>query len=153
MKKNNYKILINFLKNQPIEIALGNLYINISDDEDWVMLSNNSISNFEHSIIKIYDVLDKKEFFMFLANASITIKNNIAHVNTFSNSRIFIRDLKKVNYKEQIQAVNKKIGDLELLKNIGMGIDDFITLEKYKSELYELKMMQFLNLVEENKYE
>ncbi|MBN0970629.1 MSC_0621 family F1-like ATPase epsilon subunit [Mycoplasma phocoeninasale] len=153
MKKNNHRILINFLKNQPIEIISGNLYINISDDEDWEILDNDSISNFEHSIIKIFDTVAKKEFFMFLVNASITIKNNIAQINTFSNSRIFIKDKKKVNYKEQIRSINKEINDLEILKNIGMGIDDFITLEEYKSQLYELKMMQFLNLVEENKYE
>ncbi|WP_373439188.1 MSC_0621 family F1-like ATPase epsilon subunit [Metamycoplasma equirhinis] len=152
MARDNLEININFNKDSSLNIISGSLFAYFPET-GWEKLANDSLYNFHHGVIKAIDLIAKKEFYLILKNATVEIINNIVSINSFTDKIIYKKVVKKIDLKKEIKLINEKIQNLELLKNIGMQMPQYLELENLKLEYEQLQFIQNLNLEREEQYE
>lgn len=150
---NTFKININFIGNKSLLIRNGQLFINVDDEDDWALADLNSIMAYENTVVKIKDLDENKEFFLFLINTNIIVTDNEIKINTFNKMEIYKQNKKSKFDKVLIKEVMDKINYYESLQKIGLSLDQFMEEKLLKQKLYILKMEQNLKIVKEIKYE
>lgn len=150
---NTFKININFIGNKNLLIRNGQLFINVDDEDDWALANLNSIMAYENTVVKIKDLDNNKEFFLFLINTNIIVTDNEIKINTFNKMEIYKQNKKAKFDKVLIKEVMNKINYYESLQKIGLSLDQFMEEKLLKQKLYILKMEQNLKIVKEIKYE
>lgn len=148
-----FKININFLDNKTLSIRNGQLFINIDDEDEWAKADLEAIMAYENTVVKIKDLDDQKEFYLFLINTNIIIKDNIITINTFNKMTVYKQNNKASFNKNELKEVVEKINYLESLQKIGLNLDQFMEQKLLKQKLYILKIQKNLKLVKENDYE
>ncbi|BAP39779.1 MSC_0621 family F1-like ATPase epsilon subunit [Metamycoplasma canadense] len=148
-----FKIQINFLDNKTKIIRNGLLFINVDDEDQWVLADSNAIMAYENTVIKIKDLDEEKEFYLFLINTNIIINQKNININTFNKMEIFKQNNKTVDNKNKIREVLNNISYFNSLQKIGLNLDQFMQLKLLNQELYLLKIQQNLKLAKEIKYE
>ncbi|WP_330463654.1 MSC_0621 family F1-like ATPase epsilon subunit [Metamycoplasma gateae] len=148
-----FKININFLDNKTLSIRNGQLFINIDDEDEWAKADLEAIMAYENTVVKIKDLNDQKEFYLFLINTNIIIKDNIITINTFNKMTVYKQNNKASFNKNELREVVEKINYLESLQKIGLNLDQFMEQKLLKQKLYILKIQKNLKLVKENDYE
>lgn len=148
-----FKININFLDNKTLSIRNGQLFINIDDEDEWAKADLEAIMAYENTVVKIKDLDDQKEFYLFLINTNIIIKDNIITINTFNKMTVYKQNNKASFNKNELREVVEKINYLESLQKIGLNLDQFMEQKLLKQKLYILKIQKNLKLVKENDYE
>lgn len=151
--KNNFKILINFLDNYKTKIYSGLVYVNLDQEDDWVLLENNSLASYDYVLIKIKDLNNKEEKYCFLKNANIIIRDNVININNSNRINFYKKSNQKINNKNSIKETEIKFNLLESMQKLGLNIDQYIELNELKNKLYTLKMQKLFNLDKEEKYE
>ncbi|WP_029513579.1 MSC_0621 family F1-like ATPase epsilon subunit [Mycoplasmopsis primatum] len=149
MSENFLKINIHFISNTGYVFPKAKIFINTNDEDDFHELTNNSICGYDKLLIKIYDALANKEYFIFLKKTNIFIKDNIANISTFSNNKFYVSSLRKNNKTQEFIDASNQLKLLNLKKNIGLTIDEIITYDDISYKNYVLKMINRLNLMDE----
>ncbi|CRH45548.1 Uncharacterised protein [Chlamydia trachomatis] len=108
---------------------------------------------YENTVVKIKDLDENKEFFLFLINTNIIVTDNEIKINTFNKMEIYKQNKKSKFDKVLIKEVMDKINYYESLQKIGLSLDQFMEEKLLKQKLYILKMEQNLKIVKEIKYE
>ena len=77
--ENKFKVNISFIDNKTETFDKVNAYLNLNDEDDWIMLDSNMIGSYELILIKlvIEEKRTKKEIYVFAKNANLILKNNI----------------------------------------------------------------------------
>ena len=127
-----------------------NAYLNLNDEDDWIMLDSNMIGSYELILIKlvIEEKRTKKEIYVFAKNANLILKNNILDIETFSQRNLFIKIKQKQNLKKQIADLKNKFDYLNAKQFIGLDVNEFLSYKQLKYDLYILKLRDLLNLKE-----
>ncbi|WP_406617968.1 MSC_0621 family F1-like ATPase epsilon subunit [Mycoplasmopsis lipophila] len=150
MNEDFLKINISFLSSGEHFIPKAKMFVNVNDEDEFHELKNNTICSYEKILIKIIDIQMNKEYFLFLKNSNILIKNNIANIDTFSTKQFYVSLLRKTIDEVEFKKLKKKIGKMEIKKDIGLSIDEILLLEQLKYEEYIMRMKKMFNLMEDN---
>ncbi|WP_029608699.1 MSC_0621 family F1-like ATPase epsilon subunit [Mycoplasma simbae] len=151
MSNRGLEIEINSLASVPLTFKNANLYFNIDAENDFKLVNTQSLSSFDKTIIKIQNLNDNKEFYVFLTNTNIVIKDNKATINTFSRVVLYEQNKEffaKQSSKDILKDINAEISFLTASQSIGLRIDEATRLNVLKRQQFELKMKQKLFLVE-----
>ena len=102
--ENKFKVNISFIDNKTETFDKVNAYLNLNDEDDWIMLDSNMIGSYELILIKlvIEEKRTKKEIYVFAKNANLILKNNILDIETFSQRNLFIKIKQKQNLKKSL---------------------------------------------------
>ncbi|PZW01475.1 MSC_0621 family F1-like ATPase epsilon subunit [Metamycoplasma auris] len=146
-KSGSFNIKINFIDSKVLEIKKAKLYINVDEDDDWILIDSNSIMAYEYVMIKINDLDEDKTFYLFLLNPNIVIKDNRITINTFSKKVIYKQTKEKIDKKDEIKEVLKKIEYYQSLQILGLNLDQFMELKILKQKLALLNLEQKFRLV------
>lgn len=148
--ENKFKVNISFIDNKTETFDKVNAYLNLNDEDDWIMLDSNMIGSYELILIKlvIEEKRTKKEIYVFAKNANLILKNNILDIETFSQGNLFIKIKQKQNLKKQIADLKNKFDYLNAKQFIGLDVNEFLSYKQLKYDLYILKLRDLLNLKE-----
>lgn len=148
--ENKFKVNISFIDNKTETFDKVNAYLNLNDEDDWIMLDSNMIGSYELILIKlvIEEKRTKKEIYVFAKNANLILKNNILDIETFSQRNLFIKIKQKQNLKKQIADLKNKFDYLNAKQFIGLDVNEFLSYKQLKYDLYILKLRDLLNLKE-----
>ena len=148
--ENKFKVNISFIDNKTETFDKVNAYLNLNDEDDWIMLDSNMIGSYELILIKlvIEEKRTKKEIYVFAKNANLILKNNILDIETFSQRNLFIKIKQKQNLKKQISDLKNKFDYLNAKQFIGLDVNEFLSYKQLKYDLYILKLRDLLNLKE-----
>ena len=148
--ENKFKVNISFIDNKTETFDKVNAYLNLNDEDDWIMLDSNMIGSYELILIKlvIKEKRTKKEICVFAKNANLILKNNILDIETFSQRNLFIKIKQKQNLKKQIADLKNKFDYLNAKQFIGLDVNEFLSYKQLKYDLYILKLRDLLNLKE-----
>ena len=148
--ENKFKVNISFIDNKTETFDKVNAYLNLNDEDDWIMLDSNMIGSYELILIKlvIEEKRTKKEIYVFAKNANLILKNNILDIETFSQRNLFIKIKQKQNLKKQIADLKNKFDYLNAKQFIGLDVNEFLSYKQLKYDLYILKLRDSLNLKE-----
>lgn len=148
--ENKFKVNISFINNKTETFDKVNAYLNLNDEDDWIMLDSNMIGSYELILIKlvIEEKRTKKEIYVFAKNANLILKNNILDIETFSQRNLFIKTKQKQNLKKQIADLKNKFDYLDAKQFIGLDVNEFLSYKQLKYDLYILKLRDLLNLKE-----
>lgn len=148
--ENKFKVNISFIDNKTETFDKVNAYLNLNDEDDWIMLDSNMIGSYELILIKlvIEEKRTKKEIYVFAKNANLILKNNILDIETFSQRNLFIKIKQKQNLKKQIAGLKNKFDYLNAKQFIGLDVNEFLSYKQLKYDLYILKLRDLLNLKE-----
>ncbi|AZZ65770.1 hypothetical protein DMC14_003200 [Metamycoplasma phocicerebrale] len=152
-KNTSFKITINFLNDKKIIIRNGELYINIDEEDDWLLINSNSIMAYDNTIIKIKDLDENKEFYLFLINTNLIVSDNVVTINTFNKENIYKKATKRINNKEEIKDLVNKINYYNSLQKIGLSLDQYIEKNSLNQKLYIETLKQNLQLIGDRNYE
>ncbi len=150
MKNEFYKLNIAFLNGTKYSSPKVKIFINVNEEDEFIELENNSICSFDHVLLKIKDIENNKDLFLFLKDVNILIENQQINISSCSTKQFYISLLKKIDFKKELSIIKKQINILELKKNFGLSIDEYIKLENLKEKHYILNLREILNLTEEN---
>lgn len=150
--ENKFKVNISFIDNKTETFDKVNAYLNLNDEDDWIMLDSNMIGSYELILIKlvIEEKWTKKEIYVFAKNANLILKNNILDIETFSQRNLFIKIKQKQNLKKQIADLKNKFDYLNAKQFIGLDVNEFLSYKQLKYDLYILKLRDLFNLKEAN---
>lgn len=150
--ENKFKVNISFIDNKIETFDKVNAYLNLNDEDDWIMLDSNMIGSYELILIKlvIEEKRTKKEIYVFAKNANLILKNNILDIETFSQRNLFIKIKQKQNLKKQIADLKNKFDYLNAKQFIGLDVNEFLSYKQLKYDLYILKLRDLFNLKEAN---
>ncbi|WP_374847163.1 MSC_0621 family F1-like ATPase epsilon subunit [Metamycoplasma salivarium] len=150
--ENKFKVNISFIDNKTETFDKVNAYLNLNDEDDWIMLDSNMIGSYELILIKlvIEEKRTKKEIYVFAKNANLILKNNILDIETFSQRNLFIKIKPKQNLKKQIADLKNKFDYLNAKQFIGLDVNEFLSYKQLKYDLYILKLRDLFNLKEAN---
>lgn len=150
--ENKFKVNISFIDNKTETFDKVNAYLNLNDEDDWIMLDSNMIGSYELILIKlaIEEKRTKKEIYVFAKNANLILKNNILDIETFSQRNLFIKIKQKQNLKKQIADLKNKFDYLNAKQFIGLDVNEFLSYKQLKYDLYILKLRDLFNLKEAN---
>ena len=150
--ENKFKVNISFIDNKTETFDKVNTYLNLNDEDDWIMLDSNMIGSYELILIKlvIEEKRTKKEIYVFAKNANLILKNNILDIETFSQRNLFIKIKQKQNLKKQIADLKNKFDYLNAKQFIGLDVNEFLSYKQLKYDLYILKLRDLFNLKEAN---
>lgn len=150
--ENKFKVNISFIDNKTETFDKVNAYLNLNDEDDWIMLDSNMIGSYELILIKlvIEEKRTKKEIYVFAKNANLILKNNILDIETFSQRNLFIKIKQKQNLKKQIAGLKNKFDYLNAKQFIGLDVNEFLSYKQLKYDLYILKLRDLFNLKEAN---
>lgn len=150
--ENKFKVNISFIDNKTETFDKVNAYLNLNDEDDWIMLDSNMIGSYELILIKlvIEEKRTKKEIYVFAKNANLILKNNILDIETFSQRNLFIKIKQKQNLKKQIADLKNKFDYLNAKQFIGLDVNEFLSCKQLKYDLYILKLRDLFNLKEAN---
>lgn len=150
--ENKFKVNISFIDNKTETFDKVNAYLNLNDEDDWIMLDSNMIGSYELILIKlvIEEKRIKKEIYVFAKNANLILKNNILDIETFSQRNLFIKIKQKQNLKKQIADLKNKFDYLNAKQFIGLDVNEFLSYKQLKYDLYILKLRDLFNLKEAN---
>ena len=148
--ENKFKVNISFIDNKTETFDKVNAYLNLNDEDDWIMLDSNMIGSYELILIKlvIEEKRTKKEIYVFAKNVNLILKNNILDIETFSQRNLFIKIKQKQNLKKQIADLKNKFDYLNAKQFIGLDVNEFLSYKQLKYDLYILKLRDLLNLKE-----
>lgn len=148
--ENKFKVNISFIDNKTETFDKVNAYLNLNDEDDWIMLDSNMIGSYELILIKlvIEEKRTKKEIYVFAKNANLILKNNILDIETFSQRNLFIKTKQKQNLKKQIADLKNKFDYLNAKQSIGLDVNEFLSYKQLKYDLYILKLRDLFNLKE-----
>ena len=148
--ENKFKVNISFIDNKTETFDKVNAYLNLNDEDDWIMLDSNMIGSYELILIKlvIEEKRTKKEIYVFAKNANLILKNNILDIETFSQRNLFIKIKQKQSLKKQIADLKNKFDYLNAKQFIGLDVNEFLSYKQLKYDLYILKLRDLLNLKE-----
>ena len=148
--ENKFKVNISFIDNKTETFDKVNAYLNLNDEDDWIMLDSNMIGSYELILIKlvIEEKRTKKEIYVFAKNANLILKNNMLDIETFSQRNLFIKTKQKQNLKKQIADLKNKFDYLNAKQSIGLDVNEFLSYKQLKYDLYILKLRDLLNLKE-----
>lgn len=148
--ENKFKVNISFINNNTETFDKVNVYLNINDEDDWIMLDSNMIGSYELVLIKLVveEKRVKKEIYVFAKNANLILKNHILDIETFSQRNLFIKTKQKQNLKKQIADLKNKFDYLDAKQFIGLDVNEFLSYKQLKYDLYILKLRDLLNLKE-----
>ena len=148
--ENKFKVNISFIDNKTETFDKVNAYLNLNDEDDWIMLDSNRIGSYELIVIKLVmeEKRTKKEIYVFAKNANLILKNNILDIETFSQRNLFIKIKQKQNLKKQIADLKNKFDYLNAKQFIGLDVNEFLSYKQLKYDLYILKLRDLLNLKE-----
>ena len=148
--ENKFKVNISFIDNKTETFDKVNAYLNLNDEDDWIMLDSNMIGSYELILIKlvIEEKRTKKEIYVFAKNANLILKNNILDIETFSQRNLFIKTKQKQNLKKQIADLKNKFDYLNAKQFIGLDVNEFLSYKQLKYDLYILKLRDLFNLKE-----
>lgn len=150
--ENKFKVNISFIDNKTETFDKVNAYLNLNDEDDWIMLDSNMIGSYELILIKlvIEEKRTKKEIYVFAKNANLILKNNILDIETFSQRNLFIKIKQKQNLKKQIADLKNKFDYLNAKQFIRLDVNEFLSYKQLKYDLYILKLRDLFNLKEAN---
>ena len=148
--ENKFKVNISFIDNKTETFDKVNAYLNLNDEDDWIMLDSNMIGSYELILIKlvIEEKRTKKEIYVFAKNANLILKNNMLDIETFSQRNVLIKTKQKQNLKKQIADLKNKFDYLNAKQSIGLDVNEFLSYKQLKYDLYILKLRDLLNLKE-----
>ncbi|WP_152414853.1 MSC_0621 family F1-like ATPase epsilon subunit [Metamycoplasma auris] len=146
-KRNSFNLKINFIDSKILEIKNAQLFINVDEDDDWILIDSNSIMAYEYVMIKVNDLDEQKTFYLFLLNTNIVIKENQITINTFSKKTIYKESKEKVDKNQEIKEIAKKIEYYQSLQILGLSLDQFMELKILKQKLALLNLEQKFRLV------
>ncbi|ADR24349.1 conserved hypothetical protein [Mycoplasma leachii PG50] len=142
-----FSVEINFIENkQTINFNKAIVYFNADEENEWISLNNNSILGYEIMLLKILDLSNNQEKYLFVNNVNIMVKNNHVVINTFSKQNFLIRTNRKKKYQEQLKELHKQITILQANQTIGLTIDSLLELKRLKNKYYVLKLKNLLQL-------
>lgn len=139
INNNSFKINIHFIGNKHLSIRNAILFINIDEEDEWGLANSDSMMAFENTVIKIRDLDQEKELFLFLINANIIIKENEININSFSKLELYKQNNKIKFDNLQIKEITTKINYYESLQKIGLSLDQFLEEKHLKQRLYMQK--------------
>ncbi|WP_434335490.1 hypothetical protein V2P22_01570 [Mycoplasma capricolum subsp. capricolum] len=142
-----FSVEINFIENkQTINFNKAIVYFNADEENEWISLTNNSILGYEIMLLKILDLSNNQEKYLFVNNVNIMVKNNHIVINTFSKQNFLVKTNCKKEYQEQLKELHKQITILQANQTIGLTIDSLLELKRLKNKYYVLKLKNLLQL-------
>ncbi|KKW61613.1 MSC_0621 family F1-like ATPase epsilon subunit [Mycoplasma capricolum] len=142
-----FSVEINFIENkQTINFNKAIVYFNADEENEWISLTNNSILGYEIILLKILDLSNNQEKYLFVNNVNIMVKNNHIVINTFSKQNFLVKTNRKKEYQEQLKELHKQITILQANQTIGLTIDSLLELKRLKNKYYVLKLKNLLQL-------
>ncbi|ABC01126.1 MSC_0621 family F1-like ATPase epsilon subunit [Mycoplasma capricolum] len=142
-----FSVEINFIENkQTINFNKAIVYFNADEENEWISLTNNSILGYEIMLLKILDLSNNQEKYLFVNNVNIMVKNNHIVINTFSKQNFLVKTNRKKEYQEQLKELHKQITILQANQTIGLTIDSLLKLKRLKNKYYVLKLKNLLQL-------
>lgn len=147
-----FRLTINYASTIPFLVRKCQLFLNVDDENTWTQITNNSIAGYKNTLVKIveYDTDENKtEWYTFLRNASILVRENHIIINTFVEFNQYHKTNTKIDLSEEIKEIQKEINYYEARKKLGIRASQFIKLNNLTQRQYRLKMVQLLNLGEE----
>ncbi|KEZ20955.1 MSC_0621 family F1-like ATPase epsilon subunit [Mycoplasma capricolum] len=142
-----FSVEINFIENkQTINFNKAIVYFNADEENEWISLTNNSILGYEIMLLKILDLSNNQEKYLFVNNVNIMVKNNHIVINTFSKQNFLVKTNRKKEYQEQLKELHKQITILQANQTIGLTIDSLLELKRLKNKYYVLKLKNLLQL-------
>ncbi|EPL02663.1 hypothetical protein CP02DC14_1759, partial [Chlamydia psittaci 02DC14] len=73
-------------------------FINVNEEDEFTELENNSICSFDHVLLKIKDIENNKDLFLFLKDANILIENQQINISSCSTKQFYVSLLKKIDF-------------------------------------------------------
>ncbi|WP_434343883.1 hypothetical protein V2P32_02065 [Mycoplasma sp. 06067-C1-B144P-99-0482-3] len=142
-----FSVEINFIENkQTINFNKAIVYFNADEENEWISLTNNSILGYEIMLLKILDLSNNQEKYLFVNNVNIMVKNNHIVINTFSKQNFLVKTNRRKEYQEQLKELHKQITILQANQTIGLTIDFLLELKRLKNKYYVLKLKNLLQL-------
>ncbi|MBZ4204109.1 MSC_0621 family F1-like ATPase epsilon subunit [Mycoplasma tauri] len=146
MSTKYFKTTISFIFDKKIMFDNSEVFVYLNDENEWVKVTNNSIFGYEIVLLKIYDHINEKEFYIFAKNSNIIAENDNIYINTTSYLDFYQISKVKKSINENIKILDKKIASLENMQKIGMDLELFLKLKKIKQEQYILRNTHKFNL-------
>ncbi|AME14892.1 hypothetical protein MmmBen468_0678 [Mycoplasma mycoides subsp. mycoides] len=97
-------------------------------------------------LLKILDLSNNQEKYLFANNVNIMVKNNHIVINTFSKQNFLVKSNRKKVYQDQLKELHKQISILQANQTIGLTINSLLELKKLKNKYYVLKLKNLLQL-------
>ncbi|WFQ91704.1 hypothetical protein MFERI14815_00308 [Mycoplasma feriruminatoris] len=142
-----FSVEINFIENkQTINFNKAIVYFNADEENEWISLTNNSILGYEIILLKIHDLTNNQEKYLFANNVNIMVKNNHIIINTFSKQNFLVKSNRKRIYQEELKELHNQISILQANQTIGLTIDSLLELKRLKNKYYVLKLKNLLQL-------
>nr|VZR97490.1 hypothetical protein MF5295_00337 [Mycoplasma feriruminatoris] len=142
-----FSVEINFIENkQTINFNKAIVYFNADEENEWISLTNNSILGYEIILLKIHDLTNNQEKYLFANNVDIMVKNNHITINTFSKQNFLVKSNRKRIYQEELKELHNQISILQANQTIGLTIDSLLELKRLKNKYYVLKLKNLLQL-------
>ncbi|WP_347938450.1 hypothetical protein VQY18_01530 [Mycoplasma feriruminatoris] len=142
-----FSVEINFIENkQTINFNKAIVYFNADEENEWISLTNNSILGYEIILLKIDDLTNNQEKYLFANNVNIMVKNNHITINTFSKQNFLVKSNRKKIYQEELKELHNQISILQANQTIGLTIDSLLELKRLKNKYYVLKLKNLLQL-------
>ncbi|WFQ90883.1 hypothetical protein MFERI13461_00308 [Mycoplasma feriruminatoris] len=142
-----FSVEINFIENkQTINFNKAIVYFNADEENEWISLTNNSILGYEIILLKIHDLTNNQEKYLFANNVNIMVKNNHITINTFSKQNFLVKSNRKRIYQEELKELHNQISILQANQTIGLTIDSLLELKRLKNKYYVLKLKNLLQL-------
>ncbi|WFQ95060.1 MSC_0621 family F1-like ATPase epsilon subunit [Mycoplasma feriruminatoris] len=142
-----FSVEINFIENkQTINFNKAIVYFNADEENEWISLTNNSILGYEIILLKIHDLTNNQEKYLFANNVNIMVKNNHITINTFSKQNFLVKSNRKRIYQEELKELHNQISILQANQTIGLTIDLLLELKRLKNKYYVLKLKNLLQL-------
>ncbi|WP_434337845.1 hypothetical protein V2P57_03165 [Mycoplasma mycoides subsp. mycoides] len=142
-----FSVEINFIENkQTINFNKAIVYFNADEENEWISLTNNSILGYEIMLLKILDLSNNQEKYLFANNVNIMVKNNHIVINTFSKQNFLVKSNRKKVHQDQLKELHKQISILQANQTIGLTINSLLELKKLKNKYYVLKLKNLLQL-------
>lgn len=112
-----FSVEINFIENkQTINFNKAIVYFNADEENEWISLTNNSILGYEIILLKIHDLTNNQEKYLFANNVNIMVKNNHITINTFSKQNFLVKSNRKRIYQEELKELHNQISILQAIK-------------------------------------
>ncbi|WP_412031488.1 MSC_0621 family F1-like ATPase epsilon subunit [Metamycoplasma buccale] len=153
IEQSGYDVTISFITKKDLHLRNVLIYLNLNNENNWELIKTNLLGSYDNTIIKVYDIDQEFEWYMFLKNASIFVKDDEIKINTFSKFNSYIKAKNKINIDQSLKDISKEIEYYSAKQNFGLVFDQFIELNKLKNEQYQLKMIQILNLMKGGNHE
>ena len=97
-------------------------------------------------LLKILDLSNNQEKYLFANNVNIMVKNNLIVIITFSKQNFLVKSNRKKVYQDQLKELHKQISILQANQTIGLTINSLLELKKLKNKYYVLKLKNLLQL-------